>query len=293
MAIKKVFVCGAGLMGSGITQVCAQAGYEVIMRDVAEKILKKAMDSIAWSVGKFIEKGALKEPKETIIGRVKTTLSLEDAKGADLVIEAVPEEPGLKRETFAQLDSFCPPETIFATNTSAIPISLLASATKRPEKFVGTHFFSPVPMMRLVEVIKGLSTSAETVEIAKTFVKSLGKEAVEVKRDVAGFLMNRIGISALLEAIRLFEQGVGSAEDIDAGMRLGYGWRMGPLETADMTGLDVMMNAAMAIYNDTGDPKFNPPTLLRRMVIAGQHGQKTGVGFYEYKEGQKIPRAMI
>ena len=288
MEIKKIFVVGAGLMGSGIAQVSAQAGYTVVMRDVADEFLKKGMEAIRWSVEKFAEKGAVKEPPETIIGRILPTTDMKAGKDADLVIEAVFERLDIKQEVFKELDKLCQPEAILATNTSALPISEIAAATRRPEKVVGTHFFSPVPMMRIVEVVKGLLTSAETLEVAQKYVLSLGKEFITVHKDVAGFALNRLNIPSTLEAIRLVEAGVATPEDIDKGMRLGFGRPMGPFETNDLTGLDVSLNAALNIYNETHDPKFWPPALMFRKVKVGHLGRKTGRGWYEYTpDGKK------
>lgn len=288
MEIKKIFVVGSGLMGSGIAQVSAQAGYTIVMRDVSEEALKKGMDSIRWSLKKFAEKGTLKESPDTVVGRITTTTDMKAGKDADLVIEAVFERMEIKQEVFKELDFICKPEAILATNTSALPVSEIATATKRPEKVVGLHFFSPVPMMRIVEVVKGLLTSAETIAAAQKYVLSVGKEFITVNRDIAGFALNRINIPSTLEAIRLVEADVATPEDIDKGMRLGFGRPMGPFETNDLTGLDVSLNAALNIYNETHDPKFWPPPLMVRKVKAGHLGRKTGRGWYEYTpDGKK------
>lgn len=281
--LRSIFVAGSGLMGHGIAQVAATHHCHVTLYDLNDEILGKARENIAWSLKKFHEKGRVTEAPDTIVSRITPTTSLHDAAEVDLVIEAVPEQEGLKRELFARLEEICEPSVLFASNTSAIPISNLAAATQRPDRFCGLHFFSPVPLMRLVEVIRGVETSDATVAAVTPFVRALEKEPVLVKRDVAGFLMNRIGIAALLEAIRLLETGVGEAADIDQGMRLGFGWKMGPLETCDMTGLDVMLHAAEAIYEDTGDLKYMPPTMLKRLVASGCLGRKTGRGFYDYR----------
>ena len=288
MEIKTIFVVGAGLMGSGIAQVSAQSGYPVIMQDVTDEALKKGRDSILWSLKKFAEKGTVKEPPETIIGRIRSTRDLKMAKDAELVIEAVFERLDVKQGVFKELDSLCKPEAILATNTSALPVSEIAAATHRPGRVVGLHFFSPVPMMRIVEVVKGLLTAAETLEAAKKYVLSIGKEFITVNRDVAGFALNRTNIPSTLKAIRLVEAGVATPEDIDKGMRLGFGRPMGPFETNDLTGLDVSLNAALNIYEETKDPKFWPPALMFRKVKAGHLGRKTGRGWYEYtSDGKK------
>lgn len=282
MEIKKVFVVGSGLMGGGIAQVSAQAGYNVVMIDVNQDALKKGIDSVNWSVKKFFEKGTVKEPPEIVLSRIKTTTDMQDGKDADLVIEAVFERLEVKQEVFKKLDGVCKPEAILATNTSALPITEIAAATRRPEKVVGTHFFSPVPMMRIVEIVKGLKTSDEALEVARKYTLSIGKDFITVNRDIAGFALNRLNIPSTLEAIRLVEAGVASPEDIDKGMRLGFGRPMGPFETNDMTGIDVTLNAALNIYNETHDPKFWPPAIMFRKVKAGELGRKTGRGWYAY-----------
>lgn len=288
MEIKKIFIVGAGLMGSGIAQVSAQAGYAVLMQDVAEEALKKGVDSIRWSVNKFAEKGTIKEPPEKVLGRIQPTMDRKEGKDADLVIEAVFERMDIKQDVFRELDTLCKPEAILATNTSALPVTEIAAVTRRPQRVVGTHFFSPVPMMRIVEVVKGLLTSAETLEMAQKYVLSIGKEFITVHKDIAGFALNRLNIPSTLEAIRLVEAGVATPEDIDKGMRLGFGRPMGPFETNDLTGIDVTLNAALNIYNETKDPKFWPPALLFRKFKAGELGRKTGKGWYEYtREGKK------
>jgi 3-hydroxybutyryl-CoA dehydrogenase len=289
MEIKKIFVVGSGLMGGGIAQVCAQAGYSVTMMDIDEEMIKKGMKNINWSVSKMVEKGKVEGSVEEIVGRITTTTQLEEAKDADFVFEAVFENPEIKAKLFSELDEICPADTILASNTSAIPITDIAVATKRQDKVVGTHFFSPVPMMRVVEIIRGLKTSDQTLEIATKLCESLGKEIVRVNKDVAGFALNRLNAPSTVEAIRLVESGVVSVEDLDKGVRLGFGRPMGPFETGDMAGLDVGLNAISAIYRETGDPKFMPPMLLQRKVKAGQLGRKTGIGWYKYDEnGKKI-----
>lgn len=282
--IQKLFVAGSGLMGHGIAQVAATHHCSVTLYDISDEILAKARENIGWSLKKFHEKGRVAETPDVILSRLTPTTELAPAADADLVIEAIPEREELKRELFSRLDGICGPDVLFASNTSAIPISNLAAATTRADRFVGLHFFSPVPLMRLVEVIRGVETSDATVAAVMAFVEALEKDPVLVKRDVAGFLMNRIGLAAFVEAISLLESGVGDAEAIDRGMRLGFGWKMGPLETCDMTGLDVMLHAAEAIYADTGDPKYMPPTTLKRLVAAGHLGRKTGRGFYDYQQ---------
>jgi 3-hydroxybutyryl-CoA dehydrogenase len=270
MSIKKVLVLGSGLMGSGIAQVCAQAGIQVSLNDVSQEALDRAVKNIAWSVGKLIEKGALTEDKETITGRIQQVNDFSTASDADLVIEAVFEILELKQNVFKELDQICGTETLMASNTSAIAITELAAVTTRPEKVLGLHFFSPVPMMQAV------------------FVLQIGKEPIMVNRDIAGFVINRINLPANMEAMRLVEQGVATVEDIDKGLRLAAGRKMGIFETGDMVGLDVTYGALIAMYKETGDPRWYPPLLLRRKVKAGHLGRKTGKGWYEYNpDGSK------
>jgi len=284
MEIKKVFIVGAGLMGSGIAQVCAQSGITVILNDISQEVIEKGLKNIAWSVSKFIEKGKLMEDKEIILNRISIDDDFSTAADADLALEVVFENLELKREIFSKLDEACQAKTVLASNTSAIPITELASVTKRPEKVLGIHFFSPVPMMPVAEVIRGINTAEDTILFGVDFVKSIGKEPIRVESDVAGFLLNRINFPSTIEAICLVEQGIGTVEDIDKGMRLAFGRKMGPFETGDMVGLEVTYGALMACYEETKDPRFYPPQLLRRKVKAGHLGRKTGKGWYEYNE---------
>ena len=288
MEIKNVFVVGSGLMGGGIAQVSAVAGYKVKMHDVKEEFTAKGLDAIKGSMGKFLSKEKITQEKhDAALANLTTTTDLADAADADLVVEAVFENLDVKKEVFGKLDEVCPAHTILASNTSAIPISSIAAGTKRPDKVVGTHFFSPVPLMRLCEIIRGLQSSDETVEAAEAWAQSVGKETVRVLKDHAGFIANRLYLPMGCEAARMLEAGVATPEDIDKAMRLGYNLPMGPLELADMTGIDVLFNASTAIYNDTGDPKFYPPPLMRRMVAAGLLGRKTGKGYYDYSSGKQ------
>ena len=289
MDIKKVIVVGSGLMGSGIAQVCAQAGIQVFLNDASEDALNKAIKNIEWSVGKFIEKGKLTEEKKTILGRITPIKNLEKGKDVDLAIEAVFEQLELKQQIFEKLDQLCTAQTLLASNTSAIPTSDLAAVTRRADRVLGLHFFSPVPMMQVVEVIKGISTTDETAKAGADFVKKIGKEAIMVNRDVPGFAINRINFPSSIEAMNLVEQGVVSIEDVDKGLRLGLGRKMGIFETGDMVGLDVTYGALMAMYKETGNPRWYPPLLLRRRVKAGHLGRKTGRGWYQYdKDGNKV-----
>ena len=235
-------------------------------------------------MSKFFEKGKITEDKDTVLNRISTADDFSSAADADLAMEVVFEKIELKQEIFKKLDKFCRSDAIIASNTSAIPITELASITKRPEKVLGIHFFSPVPMMPVAEVIRGISTTEETISSGIEFVKSIGKEPIRVENDVPGFLLNRINFPSTIEAIHMVEQGTGKVEDIDKGMRLAFGRRMGPFETGDMVGLDVTYGALMACYEETKDPRFYPPQLLRRKVKAGHLGRKTGKGWYEYNE---------
>jgi len=276
-------------MGGGIAQVCAQAGYDVTMRDITEDILNKSLKTINWSVGKFVEKGKVEGSVADIMGRLKVTTDLAEAAEADFVFEAIIENLEAKRALFAELDKICQPHAIFGSNTSAIPVTEIAEATRRVPQVCGTHFFSPVPMMRAVEIVKGLGTSQATVDAADKLCRSIGKETIRVNIDVAGIVLNRLNFPSTIEAIRLVEAGVTTVEDIDKGMRLGFGRPMGPFETADMAGLDIGYNAMLAVYRETRDPKFHPPMLLQRKVKLGQLGRKTGIGWYRYDEnGKKI-----
>ncbi len=282
MEIKKIMVVGSGMMGGGIAQVCAQAGFDVWLNDVAERSLDKAIASIQWSLDKLVNKGILKESTQTILSRIHPILEIRAGKQVDLAIEAIFEDRALKQALFKQLDRICEPETLFASNTSAIPITELAAVTQRAERFMGLHFFSPVPMMQAVEVIRGTATSDKTLAKGMAFVRSIDKEPIQVNRDVAGFVINRINFPSAVEAMRLVEEGVASVADIDKGLRLASGRKMGIFETGDMVGLDVTYGALMCMYEETGDSRWFPPLLLRRKVKAGQLGRKTGKGWYTY-----------
>lgn len=282
MSFESVFVVGAGLMGSGIAQVCASAGLKVILCDVAEGALDRSLKSIAWSAGKLVEKQQVNGPVESIMARITPTNDLTGAAGADLCIEAVFENLTLKLEVFGKLSAIVRPDTMLASNTSAIPISTLAAPVPNPERVLGLHFFSPVPMMQAVEVVRSQFTTDEVFSKGKAFVERIGKEPILVHKDVPGFLINRINFPAVIEAMRLVEEGVGTVEDIDKGLRLASGRRMGIFETGDMVGLDVTCGALTAIYEETRDPRWFPPAILRRKVMAGHLGKKTGKGWYEY-----------
>jgi 3-hydroxybutyryl-CoA dehydrogenase len=279
----RLAVIGSGLMGSGIAQVSAQAGWQVTMRDIDDASLDRGVAAIRDSLGRFTAKGRLsEEDAEATIGRITTTTDLDAVAEADVVVEAIFERIEAKHEVFRALDKICKSGAVLGTNTSAIPITQIASVTSRPESVVGIHFFSPVPMMKLVELVRGFQTSDESLAAARAFAEDVGKTCVEVKRDVAGFVSNRLFAALLVEAIKLVESGVVSAADLDTVMKLGFGHAMGPLATVDLTGLDVMLHAAGNIYRDTADAKFFPPELLQRMVTAGDLGRKSGKGFYSY-----------
>jgi len=285
--IKKVFVLGAGYMGNGITQVTALAGYKVTMSDVSDERLQAGMEEIKWSLGKLLSKEKITQDKhDAALENLNTTTGIEEARDADIVVEAVPENMELKKEVFARLDGICPESTILATNTSAIPISSIAAATERPDRVVGTHFFGPVPLMRLCEIISGLLTSEETFAAADAWARSVGKETVLVRKDHAGFVANRINIPATLEAVRMVEEGAATPEEIDRATG-GFDFGVGPMQIVDNAGVDVTLGASTAIYKDTGDPVFLPPPLMRRMVAAGLLGRKTGKGFYDYSSGER------
>jgi 3-hydroxybutyryl-CoA dehydrogenase len=278
-----IAVVGAGLMGSGIAQVSAAAGHDVVLRDVTEEALQRGRDGIASSLARFVGKGSLDQAvADAALERITTTTDLDAVGAADLVVEAAFEKLEVKQEIFRDLDRICGEGAVLATNTSAIPITQIAAVTGRPEQVVGTHFFSPVPMMALCELVRGYKTSDETLARAREFAESVGKTCVVVNRDVAGFVTTRLVCALAMEAVRLVENGVASAEDVDTACRLGFGHAMGPLATVDLTGVDILRNAAMNIYADTADEKFYPPETLARMVAAGDLGRKTGRGFYTY-----------
>ena len=286
MAIKSVIVVGSGLMGSGIAQVCAQSGISVMLYDTSAGALETAKQKIAWSVDKFIKKGKLTEDKNTILKRITTSDTIEglaDVELApDIAIEAVFENIDIKHDIFKSLDALCPEKTLIASNTSSIPITELAAVTGRPDLILGIHFFSPVPMMMAAEVIKGSLTTEKTAQTGKKFVEQIGKTPIIVNRDVAGFVINRINLPSSMEAMRLVEEGVATIEDIDKGLKLASGRKMGIFETGDMVGLDVTYGALMSMYHETGDSRWYPPLLLRRKVKAGHLGRKTGKGWYDY-----------
>jgi 3-hydroxybutyryl-CoA dehydrogenase len=271
-------------MGAGIAQVAAAADYSVTLIDTGEDALARAAAGIEASYSKFAEKGRM-TPDEVsgALGRITTTTDLHAADQSDIIVEAVYESLEVKRAIFTELDTIAKPDAVLATNTSAIPITTIAAVTSRPESVVGTHFFSPVPLMRLCELVRGYKTADATLARAREFAENLGKTVIVVERDVAGFVTTRLISALAMEAAALVESGVASAEDVDIACQLGFGHAMGPLRTADLTGVDILTNASSNIYADTQDEKFAPPELLRRMVAAGDLGRKTGRGFYTYE----------
>ncbi|WP_100447982.1 3-hydroxyacyl-CoA dehydrogenase family protein [Glycomyces xiaoerkulensis] len=282
--MSHIAVIGSGLMGSGIAQVAGLADTDVTLIDNDPRALERASATIGDSLDRFVAKGKVEEADARAArGRIASTTDMGAAAEAEIVVEAVFERLSVKQEVFERLSRICGPETVLATNTSAIPITEIAAAATHPERVVGTHFFSPVPMMRLCELVRGMQTGDEALDRARAFAESTGKTCVVVNRDVAGFATTRLICAFVNEAARLVEDGVISAEDLDTACRLGFGHPMGPLATADLTGIDVITHATGNIYEDTGDPKFFAPSLLRRMVAAGRIGRKSGEGFFGYE----------
>jgi 3-hydroxybutyryl-CoA dehydrogenase len=282
-----VLVVGAGFMGSGIAQVCAQAGYRVSLMDVTSHAREKALHAISASIRRLCDKGHVKEPAQDVIDRMAGVSDLSVAAQADWVIESVFEKEDLKKDIFRELERHARPETPLATNTSSLPISHIAASLSHPERVLGLHFFGPVPLMRLVEVIQGKETSDEVFQRGVAFVSSLGKKPVKVLQDVPGFVMNRIFCAAFREALDLVTRGVASPEDVDEGMKLGYGWTAGPFEIADNAGLDTVLLIAKSLQ-ELGEERLAPdPELIARMVAEGRLGRKSGEGFYRYTRDGK------
>ena len=292
MTIGSVGVVGFGLMGSGIAQVCAQAGLRTVVREVADGLLDKGFSRVDGSLARMVKGGKLTdEDAKAVRGRMRGTTALADLAECDLIIEAVVEKIEAKKAVFEELDRLCPATTIFASNTSSLTIVEMAATTKRPDRFAGLHFFNPAPVMPLVEIVRSITTSDETIEALRAFVQQLGKTGV-VCKDTPGFIVNRLMVPYLLGAIRALEQGVASVEEIDTAVKLGLRHPMGPFELIDYTGLDINLHVANIFFDEFKDPNMAPPALLKRMVLAGHLGAKSGKGFYDYDEkGQRKPRS--
>ena len=282
MAIQKVGVVGCGLMGSGIAQVCAQAGFSTVVREVSPEIVEKGLKSIEKNLARLVEKNTITEAqKNEVRGRLKGTTALDDLKDCDVIVEAIIEQLPAKRELFGALDALCPASTIFASNTSSLTITEISTATKRPQRFVGLHFFNPVPVMKLVEVVRTIATDPAVYEEMVAFGAKLGKTPVRA-HDSTGFIVNRLLVPYLLDAIRALEEGVGSIEDIDNSMKLGCGHPMGPLTLLDFVGLDTTYYIANIMFEEYREKRYAPPPLLKQMVQAGRLGKKSGRGFYDH-----------
>jgi 3-hydroxybutyryl-CoA dehydrogenase len=281
--VRKIAVIGAGTMGAGIAQACAAVGFQVTMRDIEQRFVDAGFRRIREPLMKRVDKGKMTASEvEAIVSKIRGVVDLKDAvAGAQVVIEAVFEKIEVKKELYAELDRLCPPDVVFASNTSSLSITEMANATKRADRVVGMHFFNPAPVMKLVEVIRGSETSSETVHLIKDLCGKLGKEPVEV-RESPGFVVNRLLVPMMNEAFNLLQEGVASAEDIDKAMKLGTNMPMGPFELADYTGLDIGLDVMEVLFRETGDPKFRPSPLLRKFVRAGRFGRKAGRGVYEY-----------
>ena len=283
MAFKKIGVVGCGLMGRGIVEVSAKTGYDVVVSEINKELLDKGMAAINQSVARAVEKGKMTEDdKNKALGKIKGTTDMKDFKDCDLVVEAAIENLDLKKKIFLDLDRICRPDAILSTNTSCLSVMDVAAGTKRPDKVLGCHFFNPVPVMKLLELVKTITTAKVTLDAAVEWGKSLGKTVI-VAPDRPGFIVNRSFMPYMIEAFEMYEQGVASREDIDTGVQLGLNHPMGPLTLADMVGLDTLLFVTDAIYAETKNPKFIAPVLLRKMVTAGYLGRKTGKGFYDYK----------
>ena len=284
MDIKTVGVVGCGIMGQGITQQCSQSGYDVIVSEINDEVLKKGIGAIDSILNRQVVKERMtQQDKDAVMSRIRGTTDMKDFAECDIVIEAATEDMEVKKQIFAKLDAVCPAQAILATNTSVLSVADIAAATKRPAMVLGMHFSNPVPLMKLLEMVVTIATSEETVAIGKDFGVSIGKTVV-VTKDLPGFISNRISTSFMLNAVRLVQEGIATAEDIDAVFRLGAGHPMGPLQTIDLIGLDTIYRGASALYDELKDPQYAPPPLMKRMVALGWLGRKTGKGFYEYDD---------
>ena len=291
--IRRVGVLGCGLMGSGIAQICAAAGYDTVVREVNDEVVQKGIGGIGRQLGKSVEKGKMTaEDRDALLGRLRGTTSLEDLQECDIVIEAIVENLELKNEIWHTLDGLCPAHTIFASNTSSLTIADMAAATRRPERMVGLHFFNPVPVMKLVEVVKTIATDPQVFDTAFAFAKSLGKEPI-VCKDNSGFVVNLLLVPYMMDAIRALEQGVASIEDIDKGMKLGTGYPMGPFVLSDFVGLDTLDKIGGIMFEEYKEKRYASPPLLRRMVSLGYFGRKSGKGFYDYSGDEPKPMPLV
>ncbi|KOS68817.1 3-hydroxybutyryl-CoA dehydrogenase [Lysinibacillus contaminans] len=289
MMIKTIGVVGAGSMGAGIANLAALNGFNVVLRDIEDRFLEGALARLDKFMSKSVERGKMtEEEKQEALGRIQTTTKLEDLKDVDVVIEAVLEDLDLKKDVFSQLDEIVREDVILATNTSSMSITEIAAATKRPDRVAGMHFFNPAQLMKLVEVVRGYETSDDTVSSLRVLSAQLKKEVVEVKKDTPGFIVNRIMIPQFIEAIRLLEEGVASAEDIDKAVKFGLNYPMGPFELQDYAGVDIGYHVMEYFNNEFNDPRFAPPLLMKQMMRAGRFGKKSGAGFYDYEEKKEL-----
>jgi 3-hydroxybutyryl-CoA dehydrogenase len=286
MEIKKIGVVGAGAMGNGIAQMAAQIGCDVVLRDIKDEFVERGMKNIDRFLSKSVEKGKIEAAqKDEILGRIQGTTEMSDLKDVDFIVEAVIEDLDLKKSVFKELDELCAPHVILASNTSSMSLTEIASATKRPEKVCGMHFFNPVPIMKLVEIIRGYATDDETVNITTELAKKMGKVTVEVKKDSPGFVVNRIMIPHMLEAIKIVEEGIASIEDVDIAVKAGLNYPMGPFELMDLTGIDICYFVSEYFYKELNkESKWVSPNLLKTMIRANKLGRKTGGGWYDYSK---------